>query len=257
MSAGSIRTDVRGAIGLVLLDRAAKRNALDRPMLDDLVEALRAFDADPSVRAIVISGHDKAFAAGADIGALAGAGPIDLYTSGFSEKWDEVAAVATPIIAAISGYALGGGLELALTCDIVVADRSAVLGCPETGIGTIPGAGGTQRLVRAVGKSLAMEMILAGRRIDADEALRAGLVSTVAEIGSARATAEAIAQRIAGAGPLAVAVAKSAVLASFETTLSAGLRQERALSALLAASADRSEGIRAFRAKDTPDFQGR
>ncbi len=257
MTEGSVRSEARGAVGLVTLDRPAKRNALDRPMLDGLVAALRAFDADPAVRAVVIAGDERAFAAGADIGALGDADPIALYTSGFSEKWDEVAAITTPLVAAVSGYALGGGLELALICDIVVADRSAVLGLPEAQIGTIPGAGGTQRLVRAVGKSMAMEMILAGRRLDADEALRAGLVSTVAEAGGARAAAEAIAGSIARAAPLAVTGAKAAILASFETGLGAGIRYERTLSALLAASADRNEGLRAFKARAVPRFEGR
>lgn len=256
MSDTFIRAETKGHVGVVRLDRPAKRNALSRTMLDQLVEALQRLDADPAVRAIVVAGHEKAFAAGADIGALAEAGPVELYISGFSEKWDQVAAVATPLIAAVSGYALGGGLELALICDIVIADRSAVFGLPETVIGIIPGAGGTQRLVRSVGKSMAMEMILAGRRLDADEALRAGLVSTVAETGTLLAYAEAMAERIARSGPLAVALAKSAVLASFDQPLSSGIRYERVLSALLSASQDRGEGLRAFQAKREPVFRG-
>jgi enoyl-CoA hydratase len=172
--------------------------------------------------------------------------------------WDDVAAIAKPLIAAVSGYALGGGLELALICDIVVADRTAIFGMPEAGIGTIPGAGGTQRLVRAVGKSMAMEMILAGRRLDAHEALSFGLVSTVASEGQgSEAAAFGIAERIATAAPLAVSMAKSAVLESYETTLAAGIRYERSLSALITASDDRAEGVRAFAAKKLPVFKGK
>lgn len=253
-----IHTELQGPIALIKLNRPAKRNALNRAMLSQLVQTLRECDADPGVRAIVISGSEQAFAAGADIGALAAANPIELYTSGFSDMWDDVAAIAKPLVAAVSGYALGGGLELALICDIVVADRTAIFGMPEAGIGTIPGAGGTQRLVRAVGKSMAMEMILAGRRLDANEALSFGLVSTVANADqSSEAVALGIAERIAAAAPLAVSMAKSAVLESYETTLAAGIRYERSLSALIAASDDRAEGVRAFAAKERPAFQGK
>jgi enoyl-CoA hydratase len=253
-----VRTELQGPIALVKLDRPAKRNALNRAMLTELLCTLRECDADPGVRAIVISGGEQAFAAGADIGVLAAANAIELYTSGFSEMWDDVAAIAKPLIAAVSGYTLGGGLELVLICDIVVADQTAIFGMPETGIGTIPGAGGTQRLVRAVGKSMAMEMILAGRRLDANEALSFGLVSTVASAGqNTEAVAFGIAERIAAAAPLAVSMAKSAVLESYETTLTAGIRYERSLSALIAASDDRAEGIRAFAAKEQPVFKGK
>jgi len=253
-----VRVERRGPVALVKLDRPAKRNALNRAMLTDLVRTLRECDDDPDIRAIVISGSEQAFAAGADIEALAAANAIELYTSGFSEMWDDVAAIAKPLVAAVSGYTLGGGLELALICDIVVADRTAIFGMPEAGIGTIPGAGGTQRLVRAVGKSMAMEMILAGRRITADEALSFGLVSTVANDGQgSEAAAFGIAERIAAAAPLAVSMAKSAVLESYETTLAAGIRYERSLSALIAASDDRAEGVRAFAAKERPVFKGK
>lgn len=252
-----VRTDQQGAVGLVMLDRPTKYNALNRAMLDQLVEALRRFEETPTIRAIVLSGHPKAFAAGADIGALADADAITLFTSGFSESWDAVAAIKTPLIAAVSGYALGGGLELALLCDIIVADHSAIFGLPEAGIGTIPGAGGTQRLIRTVGKSIAMEMLLSGRQINGEEALRIGLISSLVDIGAVETHARTIADRIARAAPLAVGLAKSAALESFEMPLSAGIRYERSLSSLLAASADRHEGIRAFATKTQPDFQGR
>lgn len=257
MTSSLVKTEKQCGFARVILDRPAKRNALNIEMLTGLVDALRDCQADHSVRAIVISGSERGFAAGADIGSLAAATPIELYTSGFSEKWDEVAAITKPLIAAISSYALGGGLELALICDIVVADRTAVLGLPETAIGTIPGAGGTQRLVRAVGKSMAMEMVLAGRKLDAEEARACGLISSIAVDGEVDDLACAIAERIAQAAPIAVTMAKAAVLESFETPLSAGIRYERSLSALIAASDDRAEGMRAFAAKERPQFKGR
>jgi enoyl-CoA hydratase len=257
MTAPLVTLEIHGAVAHLRLNRPEKRNALNTEMLDGMLSSLKACDADPAVRAIVLSGSERGFAAGADIGALAAAGAIELYGSGFSEKWDEVASISKPLIAAISSYALGGGLELALICDIVVADRSAVFGLPETAIGIIPGAGGTQRLVRVVGKSMAMEMILAGRRLDADEALSRGLISTLAQEGeTVEACALAIAERIGQGGPLAVAMAKAAVLQSFETTLAAGIRFERSLSALIAASKDRAEGMRAFAQKEAPRFTG-
>ncbi|GGE04354.1 enoyl-CoA hydratase [Aureimonas endophytica] len=257
MSEATILSRRHGAVAQVVLNRPAKRNALDWPMLDGLVTTLRGFDVDPDIRAAVISGEPRAFAAGADIGALGEASAMELYRSGFSEQWDAVAAIETPIVAAVSGYCLGGGLELALICDIVVCERGAVFGLPEAAIGTLPGAGGTQRLVRAVGKSLAMEMILAGRRLDAEEACRFGLASTLVEAGAAEAEALALAGRIAERAPLAARFAKRAVLQSFETPLSAGIAFERALSALMAASEDRAEGMRAFAEKRTPRFTGR
>lgn len=258
MTSSLVKTEIRAGFARVILDRPSKRNALNAEMLQDLVATLRNCEADPDVRAIVISGSERGFAAGADIGALSDASPIELYTSGFSEKWDEVAAIRKPLIAAVSSYALGGGLELALICDIVVADQTAVFGLPEAAIGTIPGAGGTQRLVRAVGKSMAMEMILAGRKLDAEEARAFGLISTIAADGeTADAQACAMAERIVKGAPIAVAMAKAAVLESFETPLSAGIRYERSLSALIAASDDRAEGMRAFAAKEPPQFKGR
>ncbi|MBZ7924924.1 enoyl-CoA hydratase/isomerase family protein [Ensifer adhaerens] len=252
-----VRVTQSGHVGHITLNRPEKRNALSREMLERLVATLRAFDGDPDIRSVVISGDARAFAAGADIGTLAEAGPVELYGSGFSELWDEVATISKPLVAAVSGYALGGGLELVLICDIVVCDESAVFGMPEAAIGTVPGAGGTQRLVRVVGKTLAMEMILAGRRLNASEALARGLVSTVTAAGQVEAQALAIADKIATNGPVAVKLAKQAVLQSYETPLTAGVRFERSLSALLAASEDRAEGMRAFGEKRKPVFTGR
>lgn len=258
MTDALIVTREQDAVGHITLNRPAKRNALNMEMLSQLVAALHRYAVSDAVRAIVISGNERGFAAGADIGALAAADPIELYTCGFSEHWDRVAAIPKPVIAAISGYTLGGGLELALACDIVVADQTAILGLPETSIGTVPGAGATQRLVRAVGKSMAMEMILAGRRLSADEALQCGLISSVtAEGETVTDRALAIAAQIAGNGPLAVILAKAAILESFETSLSSGIRHERMLSALISASADRAEGMKAFQEKRPPHFTGR
>lgn len=250
-----ILSRVDGAVAVVTLNRAQKYNALTAEMLDELVSTLKALDGRADVRAIVLFGSPKAFSAGADTGTLASASATTLWRSGFSEKWDRVAEIETPLIAAVSGYALGGGLELVLLCDMIIADQSAVFGLPESHIGIIPGAGGTQRLVRAVGKSLAMDMLLSGRRIDAQEALRAGLVSRVTD--SLEEQALILANQVAKAAPLAAMMIKKAVAASYEMPLSAGVAYERSLSALIADSEDRSAGLAAFKNKQSPEFKGR
>ncbi|WP_336818152.1 enoyl-CoA hydratase-related protein [Cedecea sp. MMO-103] len=250
-----ILSHVDGAVAVVTLNRPQKYNALTAEMLDELLGVLTELDGRPDVRAIVLLGSTKAFSAGADTGTLASASATTLWRSGFSEKWDQVASIETPLIAAVSGYALGGGLELALLCDIIIADSSAVFGLPESHIGIIPGAGGTQRLVRAVGKSLAMDMLLSGRRIDAQEALRAGLVSRVTD--SLEEQALALATQVAKAAPLAAMMIKKAVAASYEMPLSAGVAYERSLSALIADSEDRAAGLAAFKNKQSPEFKGR
>ncbi|WP_410013925.1 enoyl-CoA hydratase-related protein [Sodalis sp. C49] len=255
MSFISCRRD--GAVAHIQLDRPEKLNALSAGMLDELYAELSSLDADADIRAVVISGGPRAFAAGADTGELAGASAVALYVSGFSEKWDRIAAIDTPLIAALSGHTLGGGLELALLCDIVIADDTARLGLPETHIGIIPGAGGTQRLVKAAGKAMAMDMILTGRRLCAAEALAAGLISRIAAPGQLIAVAMEIAHSVAAAAPLAVKMAKRAVLASFDMPLTAGIGYERSLSALIAASDDRDEGMRALAARRPPQFSGR
>jgi enoyl-CoA hydratase len=255
MSMSDILSRVDGAVAVVTLNRAQKYNALTAEMLDELVSTLKELDGRADVRAIVLFGSPKAFSAGADTGTLASASATTLWRSGFSEKWDRVAEIETPLIAAVSGYALGGGLELALLCDIIIADSSAVFGLPESHIGIIPGAGGTQRLVRAVGKSLAMDMLLSGRRIDAQEALRAGLVSRVTD--SLEEQALILANQVAKAAPLAAMMIKKAVAASYEMPLSAGVAYERSLSALIADSEDRAAGLAAFKNKQSPEFKGR
>lgn len=188
---------------------------------------------------------------------MASASAITLWRSGFSEKWDRIAAIEKPLIAAISGYALGGGLELTLLCDIIIADTTAQFGFPESHIGIIPGAEGTPRLVRAVGKSLAMEMLLCGRRINGEEARLAGLISQLVQPDELETQALSVARQIAKAAPLAAVMIKKAVLASYEMPLSAGVAYERALSSLIADSEDRATGLAAFQNKQTPQFTGR
>lgn len=246
-----------GHVATVTLNRPEKRNALNRELLERLVETLRALERDGATRVVVLRGDRRAFAAGADIGALGDAGAIELYMAGFSELWDDVAAVQLPLVAAVSGYALGGGFELALICDVVVAGESAQFGFPETGIGIIPGAGGTQRIVRAVGKSMAMDLVLTGRRLGSLEALASGIVSRVVADDALDAEARTVAERIAAGAPLATRMAKHAVLSAYDSGLTAGVAHERALSALIAASADRAEGMRAFGERTTPRFEGK
>ena len=248
---------LEGAVAVVTLNRPQKYNALTADMLDELVNTLKQLDGQPEVRAIVLLGSPKAFSAGADTGTLASASATELWRSGFSEKWDRVGEIEKPLIAAVSGYALGGGLELALLCDIIIADETAQFGLPESHIGIIPGAGGTQRLVRAVGKSLAMEMLLGGRRINAQEAIQAGLVSRIVAADELEQQALALAWQVAKAAPLAAVMIKKAVAASYEMPLSAGVAYERVLSALIADSEDRTAGLEAFKNKQRPEFKGR
>lgn len=254
---GAITFEQDGAVAVITLNRPEKRNALSRDLLLQLVDTLRMLDRDETTRAVVLQGDERAFAAGADLGSLGDAGAIELYTSGFSELWDDVAAIRLPLVASVAGYALGGGLELALICDVVIAADNAQFGFPETSIGIVPGAGGTQRIVRAIGKPMAMDLLLTGRRLTAAEALSSGLVSRVVPLADLTEESRMIADRIAAAGPLATRMAKHAVLTAFDAPLTVGVAHERALSALIAASADRNEGLRAFRARDVPDFEGR
>ncbi len=252
----NILCEYDGAVALITLNRQHKYNALTSDMLDELVTKIGELEQDNSIRAIILFGGEKAFSAGADTGTLASASAITLYRSGFSEKWDQIAAIEKPLIAAISGYALGGGLELALLCDIIIADDTAIFGLPESHIGIIPGAGGTQRLVKAVGKSLSMEMLLANRHLDAEEALKVGLVSQITEPKQLNAQALKLAQKISQAAPLAALMIKKLVLASYEMPLSSGIQYERTLSSLIADSEDRKTGLAAFKNKQIPIFSG-
>jgi len=246
-----------GAIAVVLLNRPEQLNALSDELMEELVATLIELDRDQGVRAIVLGGSERAFAAGADIGELAQTSAIDLYYQRRIERWDAIRGLWTPLIAAVSGYCLGGGCELAMACDLIVASESAQFGQPETGLGIIPGAGGTQRLTRAVGKALAMDLILSGRRLSADEALAAGLVARVVPNEASLEDAKGLAREIAEKGPVATRLAKESVDRAFETTLTAGLEAERRALYLAFASEDAKEGLTAFTEKRKPEFKGR
>jgi enoyl-CoA hydratase len=252
-----VLTSVEGAVGVVLLNRPEQRNALSTPLIAQLSEALAALDEDDAVRAIVIGGSERVFAAGADIEELLASTPIDLFLQRRIEYWDRIRALKTPILAAVSGYCLGGGCELAMACDLIVASETAVFGQPETGLGLIPGAGGTQRLPRAVGKALAMDMVLSGRRLTAAEALAAGLVSRVVALEGWLEEPKRLAAEIAERAPLANRIAKQAISRSFELDLEAGLGYERLALYLAAGSEDAQEGLRAFLERRAPSFVGR
>jgi enoyl-CoA hydratase len=247
----------RAGILLITLNRPEARNALRNDTLREIGVALRGATDDDAVRAVVITGGEKIFAAGADIKEMAQLGPIDALTDIRPEYWKAIAAFHKPLLAAVNGYALGAGCELAMHADIVVAGAGARFGQPEINLGTIPGAGGTQRLIRTVGKPLAMKMVLSGEMIDAAAALATGLVAEVTPDGQTIARALALAELIAGKSPLAVRLAKEAMLKSFELGLESGLNLERKSFALLAASDDRQEGIAAFLEKRAPAFNGR
>ena len=244
-------------VGLVRLNRPEARNALSPEMRAELTEALERLDADPEVRCLVIAGADEFFAAGADIKAMAER-PIDAAPDPKGmEFWTRLAALGTPTIAAVSGYAFGGGCELALACDMIVCDEKTRFGQPEITLGIIPGGGGSQRLARAIGKQRAMEYVLTGRRWDAETAARWGLVNKVVGEGAWLTEAIELARLVAARPPLAVRLGKQAVLAAAETSLSEGLVAERKLFDEAMASEDRVEGMTAFLEKREPKFKGR
>jgi enoyl-CoA hydratase len=250
------RDDAR-RIALVRLNRPKQLNALNGQVMDALCEALEALDRDEAIRVMVVTGNEKAFAAGADIGEMAEAGPMDMLRTNRIAQWDRVRRISKPVIAAVAGWCLGGGCELAMTLDIVIAAESAKFGQPEIKIGIMPGAGGTQRLPRAVGKSKAMEMILTGEPISAAEAERIGLVSRVVPNEVLETDALDLAAEIAKRAPLALRLAKESVNAAYEMSLTDGLAHERRLFYLLFSSEDQKEGMAAFLEKREPDFTGR
>ncbi len=252
-----VEREPEARIAVCLLDRPRQLNALSDELMEELAGALRELDADPEIRCIVVGGSERAFAAGADVGELADLSAIDLYLAARVERWDAVRSLATPLVAAVSGYCLGGGCELAMSCDLIVASETAVFGQPETGLGIIPGAGGTQRLVRAVGKPLAMDMVLSGRWLSAREALAAGLVARVVAREAWLDEARRVAREIASKGPIANRLAKEAINHAFEGSLSLGLDFERRALYLAFASQDAREGLAAFRDKRPPEFTGR
>jgi enoyl-CoA hydratase len=244
-------------IATVLLNRPRQLNALSDELMEELVSALSELDGDEAVRCVVLGGSERAFAAGADIGELAQASAIELYYARRVERWDAIRNLWTPLVAAVSGYCLGGGCELALACDLIVASETAQFGQPETGVGIIPGAGGTQRWARAVGKSTAMDVILSGRFLSAREALAAGHVARVVAREAWLEEAKRVARAIASKAPIATRLAKEAVDRAYESTLGLGLEYERRALYLAFASEDAKEGLNAFLEKRPPEFKGR
>jgi enoyl-CoA hydratase len=241
----------------IQLNRPNALNALNLQLMTELKTALQTLDADDQVRVIIISGNEKAFAAGADITQMAGKSAMDMYNTDQFSTWDTIKKTKKPLVAAVSGFALGGGCELAMLCDMIVASETARFGQPEIKIGVMPGAGGTQRLTRAVGKALAMEMVLTGRFITAAEALQAGLVNRITPVELYLEEAIKLAKEIAGMSPLATKMAKEAVLKAFDSSLEEGLHFERKNFYLLFASDDQKEGMQAFIEKRAPHFTGK
>jgi enoyl-CoA hydratase len=254
----NILVETRGPVGLITLNRPKALNALCAALIRELGTALDAFEADDEIGAIVLTGSDKAFAAGADIKEMASKSYMDVYLSDFiTNGWEQVTKCRKPVIAAVAGYALGGGCEMAMMCDFILAADTARFGQPEITIGTIPGAGGTQRLTRAVGKAKAMEMCLTGRMMDAAEAERAGLVSRIIPAADLVDEAIKVADRIAGMSRPVVMLCKESVNAAFETTLTQGVKFERRLFHSTFATEDQKEGMAAFTEKRTPAFKNR
>ena len=252
-----VERDEERRVALLRFNRPKQLNALNGEVMDALCSALEELDRDEAIRAIVVTGSDRAFAAGADIGEMATASPIDMLRTNRIAQWDRVRRIGKPVIAAVAGWCLGGGCELAMALDLIVAAESARFGQPEINIGVIPGAGGTQRLTRAVGKSAAMEMILTGEPIDAREAHRLGLVARVVPNELVTEDALALAAKIATKSPLALRLAKEAVNVAYEMSLTDALAHERRLFYLLFASEDQKEGMAAFLEKRDPHFTGR
>ena len=252
-----VRTDA-GKVGVITLNRPKQLNALSDLLMDELGAALKAFDADDAIGCIIVTGSEKAFAAGADIGAMKTYGFADVYkTEYISRNWETIRSVRKPVIAAVAGFALGGGCEVAMMCDFVIAADNARFGQPEIKLGIIPGSGGTQRLPRALGKSKAMDMVLTARMMDAQEAERCGLVSRVVPLDKLMDEALAAAIVIADMPRLAAIAAKEAVNRSFESSLSDGVWYERRLFHALFGTEDQKEGMDAFASKRKPEFRGR
>lgn len=244
-------------VAILRLNRPEVLNALDTVLLGQLADRMEELDRDDSIRVMILTGNDKAFAAGGDIQEMANATPVDFLNQPFFEAWGRMRKVEKPIIAAVSGVALGGGNELAMLCDMIIATKSARFGQPEINLGVIPGAGGTQRLTRAVGKAKAMEMILTGRSITAEEALDWGLINRVVEDDQLEEEAMKLALEIAKKSPLAVRMAKQAILKAQDVSLEHGLHFEQNAFILLFSSEDQSEGMKAFLEKRKPTFKGK
>ena len=254
MTTETIIVERRGRVGIVRLNRPQALNALNATLRNELLGAVEAFDADADVGCILITGSDKAFAAGADIKEMADQSYIDISRADYTADYERLARVRKPIIAAVAGFALGGGCELAMMCDLIIAADNAKFGQPEIKLGVIPGIGGTQRLTRAVGKAKAMDLILTGRMMDAAEAERSGLVARVVPAASLMAEAIKVAETIAAMSQPSLIAAKEAVNRSFETSLAEGVRFERRVFHALFATKDRKEGMAAFIEKRPPRF---
>lgn len=256
MTYSTIRTEVHDRVGLVQINRPKALNALNATVMEELATALEEFDADPAIGALVITGDERAFAAGADIMEMANASSVDMIKANRISRWDRIRKIKKPVIAAVSGWCLGGGHELAMGCDMIVASETAKFGQPEINLGVIPGAGGTQRLTRAVGKAIAMEMVLNNRNLSAEEALRRGLVNRVAPVELYLENAIQLANEVAARAPLAIRFAKESVNNAYETFLTDGIADERRSFYFLFSTEDQKEGMKAFVDKRPPEWKG-
>jgi enoyl-CoA hydratase len=257
MTYENITVSPEGGVAVITLNRPAVLNALNQATMDELVRALEELERDPEIRCVVLTGAGRAFAAGADIKEMAGASASEMLAGYRFQQWERIRKITLPVVAAVNGLALGGGCELAMLCDMIVAAETAQFGQPEINLGIMPGAGGTQRLTRAIGKARAMEMVLTGRSITARQAEVLGLVTKVVPAEAVLDEAVALAKEIAAKPPVAVRLAKEAVLKAFDTTIEGGLDYERKAFYLLFATEDRTEGITAFLEKRKPTFRGR
>ncbi|WP_329491889.1 enoyl-CoA hydratase [Kitasatospora sp. NBC_01246] len=253
----TILVERRGRVGLITLDRPKALNALNTLLMSEVVSAATEFDRDPDIGCLVVTGSEKAFAAGADIKEMQSLDFVDAYLGNWFAAWDRFATLRKPVVAAVAGYALGGGCELAMMCDVLLAADTAKFGQPEIKLGVIPGIGGSQRLTRAVGKAKAMELCLTGRTMGAEEAERAGLVSRIVPADQLLAEALATAETVAAMSTPAAIMLKEAVNRSYETTLAEGVRFERRLFHAVFATADQKEGMAAFSEKRPPEFRNR
>ena len=252
-----VTKDYAPYIALIQLNRPKELNALNLQLMGEIRDSLKELDQDDSVRAIIITGNERAFAAGADIKQMAGKGTVDMWKTDQFSTWDQINKTRKPIIAAVSGFALGGGCELAMTCDMIIASETAQFGQPEIKIGVMPGAGGTQRLTKALGKAKAMELVLTGKFIGAEEALSYGLINRVVPVELFLTEAVKLASEIAAMSPIAVQMAKESVKRSFEAHLEEGLHFERKNFYMLFSSQDQKEGMNAFVEKRRPNFEGK
>lgn len=257
MSYQLILAQFHNRVAVIQFNRPKALNALNREMMAEMVDALETFDRDPAIGCLIITGDQRAFAAGADIKQMANATPVTMLDNPFIDYWDRLRRISKPVIAAVSGFALGGGCELAMACDMIIASETAQFGQPEINIGVIPGAGGTQRMTRAVGKALAMEIVLNGRFLSAEEAVRFGLVNRIVPAETYLEEAIKFATQLAERAPVAIRLGKEAVNAAYETSLQAGLAYERRLFYMLFATDDQKEGMDAFVNKRKAEWKGK